>query len=68
MEEERRKGVKERKEREMAGSSDGRSEWWRGRKRVLSKKGSREYVGKEEQCIRIVQLHHRKEGGREGGR
>ena len=28
MEEERRKGVKERNEREMAGSSDGRSEWY----------------------------------------
>ena len=42
MEEERRKGVKERKEGEMAGSSDGRSEWCRGRRRVRSKKGSRE--------------------------
>ena len=29
MEEERRKGVKESKEGEMAGSSDGRSEWCR---------------------------------------
>ena len=68
MEEERRKGVKERKEGEMAGSSDGRIEWCRGCRRVRSKKGSREYVGKEGQCIRIVQLHHRKERGREGGR
>ena len=34
MEEERRKGVKERKEGEMAESSDGRSEWCRGRRRV----------------------------------
>ena len=42
MEEERRKGVKERKEGEMAGSSDGRSEWCRGRRRVRCKKGSRE--------------------------
>ena len=42
MEEERREGVKERKEGEMAGSSDGRSEWCRGRRRVRSKKGSRE--------------------------
>ena len=35
---------------------------------MRSKKGSREYVGKEGQCIRIVHLHHRKERGREGGR
>ena len=42
MEEERRKGVKERKEGEMAGSSDGRNEWCRGWRRVRSKKGSRE--------------------------
>ena len=42
MEEERRKGVKKRKEEEMAGSSDGRSEWCRGRRRVRSKKGSRQ--------------------------
>ena len=42
MKEQRRKGVKKRKEGEMAGSSDGRSEWCRGRRRVRSKKGSRE--------------------------
>ena len=46
MEEERREGVKERKEGEMAGSSDGRSEWCRGR-RVRSKKGSREKERRE---------------------
>ena len=33
IEDERRKGVKERKEGEMAGGSDGRSEWCRGRRR-----------------------------------
>ena len=51
MEEERRKGVKERKEGEMAGSSDGRSEWCRGWRRVRSKKGSREEErkGREEE-------------------
>ena len=54
MEEERRKGVKERKEGEMAGSSDERSEWCRGRRRVRSKKGSRkeerrERKGREEE-------------------
>ena len=47
MEEERRKGVKERKEGEMAGSSDGRSEWCRARRRVRSKKGSREEERRE---------------------
>ena len=47
MEEERRKGVKERKAGEMAGSSDGRSEWCRGRRRVRSKKGSREEERRE---------------------
>ena len=47
MEEERRKGVKERKEGEMAGSSDGRSEWCSGRRRVRIKKGSREEERRE---------------------
>ena len=47
MEEERRKGVKERKEGEMAGSRDGRSEWCRRRRRVRSKKGSREEERRE---------------------
>ena len=42
LEEERRKGVKERKEGEMAGSSDGRSEWCRGRRRKGRKEGRRE--------------------------
>ena len=42
MDEERRKGVKERKEGEMAGSSDGRSEWCRGRRRNRRKEGKRE--------------------------
>ena len=42
MEEERRKGVKERKEGEMAGSSDGRSEWCSGRRRKGRKEGWRE--------------------------
>ena len=42
MEEERRKGVKERKEGEMAGSSDGRSEWCRGRRRKGRKEGRRD--------------------------
>ena len=41
MEEERRKGVKERKEGEMAGSIDGRSEWYRRRRRGR-KEGRRE--------------------------
>ena len=35
MEEERRKGVKERKEGETAGSSDGRSRWCMQRKMLL---------------------------------
>ena len=47
MREERRKGVKERKKGEVAGSSDGRSEWCRGRRRVRSKKGSREEERRE---------------------
>ena len=42
MEEERRKGVKERKEGKMAGSSDGSSEWYRGRRRKGRKEGKRE--------------------------
>ena len=42
MEEERRKGVKERKEGEMAGSGDGRSEWWWRRRRRGRKEGRRE--------------------------
>ena len=39
MEEERRKGVKEKKEGEMVGSIDGRSEWCRGRRRKGRKEG-----------------------------
>ena len=39
---------KERKEGEMTGSSDGRSEWCRGKRRVKSKKGSRVEERREE--------------------
>ena len=39
--------MKKRKEGEMAGSIDGSSEWCRGRRRVMSKKGSREEERRE---------------------